>query len=121
MAKYIRNVTFHHDEPVIESQSKLALKIPRVLKDQKMSDELEAIYEATVKDPELEAPSSEWVRDILFPSQPEFGTSLEVETKILSMLEEGSFYFAQREDCQLLDKKLWTNPQCGEMQIDTCS
>lgn len=121
MAKYIRNRTFHRDEPMIGSQLRLALKIPRVLKDPKMADELEAIYEVIVNDPELKAPSSEWVLDILFSSQPEFGTYLEVETKILSMLEEGSFYFAQREDCRLLDGRYWTDPNSGEMQIYACN
>ena len=59
MAKYFRNRTFHRDEPMIESQLRLALEIPRVLKDQKMADELEAIYKVIVNDPTLEAPSSE--------------------------------------------------------------
>lgn len=120
MARYVRNRTFHHDESVIECQLRLSLKIPRVLKDQKMADELEAIYEVVNNDAELETPSSKWVRDILFPSQPEFGTCLEVETKILSILEEGSFYFAQREDCQLLEERYWTNPYNGEMQLYAC-
>lgn len=32
MARYIRNRTFHYDDPMIESQLRLALKIPRVLR-----------------------------------------------------------------------------------------
>lgn len=37
------------------------------------------------------------------------------------MLEERSFYFAQREDCRLLDERYWTDPHSGEMQIYACN
>ncbi len=117
MARYMRNKTFHRDEPVIESHLRTAVKIPRVLKDQKRAEELEAIYGIVVNDPRLDAPSSQWVHNILFPPQPEFGTYLEVETKILSTLEDGCFSFAQREDPELLARRFWTEPEHGEMQI----
>lgn len=117
MAEYIRNATFHRDGFVILSQLKTALQIPRVLKDGKKSDELEAMHGVIVNDPELNAPSSDWVRNILFPPQLESGTCLDVHAKILSVLEEGSFYFAQREDCQFLAQRCWTDPELGEMQI----
>ena len=116
MAKYIRNKTFHRDEPVIESQLRTALQIPRVLKDRKSAEELEAIYGVICDNPTLDAPSSQSVRDILFPPQPEHGTCLEVDAQILRMLEEGCFYFAQREDPRLLLEKFWTEPEHGEMQ-----
>ena len=116
MAKYIRNRTFHRDEPVIESQLKTAVKIPRVLKDQKRAEELEAIYGILVNDPRLDAPSSQWVRNILFPQQPELSTCLEVDAKILSVLEEGCFSFAEREDPELLARQFWADPEYGEMQ-----
>lgn len=121
MARYMRNKTFHRDEPVIESHLRTAVKIPRVLKDQKRAEELEAIYGIVVNDPRLDAPSSQWVRNILFPQQPEFGTYLEVDTKILSTLEEGCFSFAQREDPELLARRFWTEPEHGEMQIYACN
>lgn len=50
------------------------------------------------------------------PPQPESGTCLEVHAKILSVLDAGSFYFAQREDCQFLAQRCWTDPGHGEMQ-----
>ena len=117
MANYIRNTTFHREEPVIESQLRTALQIPRVLKDGKRTEQLEMIYEVIVNNPTLDAPSSEWVRKILFPSQLESGTCLEVATRVLGILEEGSFYFAQREDSGILAQRLWTEPEDGEMQI----
>lgn len=117
MATYIRNTTFHRDSHVIESQLMTALQIPGVLNDGKKTEELEMIYKIIVDDPPLDAPSSKWVRDILFPPQPEVGTCLEVDTKILGILEEGSFYFAQREKSKVLP---WTEPEYGEMQIYAC-
>lgn len=117
LANYIRNRTFHRDEPVIESQLRMALRIPRLLKDYKRAEELEAIYGVIVNDPTLDVPSSQRVRDILFPPRPEFGTCFQVDAKVLSMLEEGSFYFAQREDCRILAQRFWTAPEYGEMQI----
>lgn len=119
-ARYIRNRTFHREELVTESELKTALKIPRVLKDYKRAEELEKIFEIIVKDPTLDAPSSEWVRHILFPPRPESGTCLEIHAKMLSILEEGSFYFAQREDRgtrAVLARRFWTAPEHGEMQI----
>ena len=120
-ADYIRNKTFHRADGVSLSLLRVALQIPRVLKDDKKSDELEAMYTVIDNDPELDAPSSQSVRNILFPPHPESGTCLEVYAEILSMLEEGSFYFAKRENCPVLEtvlrKKRWTEPEDGEMQI----
>ena len=120
MARSIRNRTFHREQLVTESELMTALRIPRVLKDYKRAEELEKIVEVIVKNPTLDAPSSEWVRHILFPPQPESGTCLEIHAKMLSILEEGSFYFAQWEDRgrrAVLARKSWTAPEHGEMQI----
>lgn len=93
MANYIRNRTFHRDLPVIEFELRDSIGIPRVLRDQTRAEELERRYEVVVNDPMLDAPSSTWVRDILFPPKPESGTCLEVDARILTILEEGSFFF----------------------------
>lgn len=89
MAEYIRNRTFHREEPVILSQLRTALQIPRVLKDGKKSDELEAMYAVIVNDPELDAPSSQWVCNILFPPQPESGTCPRSTLKYSAFLKKG--------------------------------
>ena len=81
-------------------------------------DELESIYAVVANpDPTLEAPSSAWVRDVLFPPSPERGTSLDVSAEILRILEEGSFFFGQRADPDLLARRGWTEPAEGEMQL----
>ena len=117
MAEYIRNRTFHREEYVSEYYGRLALKIPRMLNDHKRAEELETIYETLINDPTLDEPSSQSVRDILFAPHPESGTSLQVEAKMLSMLEEDWFCFAEREDPEFLTRKFWGMFEYGEIQI----
>lgn len=51
------------------------------------------MYEVVVNDPMLDAPSSAWVRDILFPPKQESGTCLQVDARILTILEESFLLF----------------------------
>ncbi|KAF6218250.1 hypothetical protein HO133_006212 [Letharia lupina] len=115
-ADTLRHITNHRDRTLYLWTLTEVMKIPRILKDYQRADEMNLVFRVVREDPSVDEYSRSVVQKFVLTADKPCTTYLQISLRVESLMEEGIFRYAKRENPEFLKEKGWCVPEDADLR-----